>query len=114
MQHATIKLGGWNLNVIKLGGSFLFFAFLLKALEAIYLLLVTLEKLGVAGNDSNLVTQLLIGGWALGRGNTMTALDFLGNLFGPISGILFWLGLAVGSAIIYTSFMESSLKEKKK
>jgi hypothetical protein len=113
MQNSTIKIGGSKVNLFQLGGTFLLFACAMKAIESIYLMLVTLEKLKVVSNDPTLATSLLVGGWSLGNG-VVSGWDFFGNLLGPVAGILIWSGFAFLAGMVYTKTKTFFGKEEKK
>ena len=94
-----LRVGGRDFHLLKLGGSFLTFAFVLKALEAAYQILVATSKAMYAYYNPTVITQFF--GWGLRAPLHFTGEDVLGVLLGPVANFLFWLGLAVFALMIY-------------
>lgn len=94
-----LKLGDRRFHLLKLAGAFFVFSFVLKALEAAYMVFVTANKAIYAQIRPDLIGQLF--GWSIGAPYSFTQEDFLGVMLGPVANFLFWLGLAVVALMIY-------------
>lgn len=96
-----LKIGGKNVHLLKLAGSFFVFAFVLKALEAAYAVFVTVNKAIYANANPSLIAHLF--GWSIAAPARFSSEDIVGVLLGPIANFLFWMGLAVLALIVYQS-----------
>jgi len=96
-----LKIGGRNVHLLKLAGSFFVFAFVLKALEAAYQVFVTVNKAIYAQANPTLINYLF--GWSIAAPAHFSNEDVVGVMLGPIANFLFWMGLAILALIIYQS-----------
>ncbi len=95
------KIGGKNLHLLKLAGSFFVFAAVLMVAFSAYKIFVTVDKANYAQLRPEAVTQLF--GWGIGAPYYFGSEDVLGVLLQPIAEFLFWLGTAVIALMIYQS-----------
>ncbi len=94
-----LSVGGRRFHLLKLSGAFFLFAFVLKALEAAYMVFVTVNKAIYAQARPELIVQLF--GWSISAPYNFTGEDVVGVVMGPIAAFLFWLALATAALIVY-------------
>lgn len=99
------KFGDTKLHLLKLAGSFLIVTFMLKVMQAAYLIFLTMEKVKAAEVNPNLIPQFF--GWTMNATAYPSSpapfvlQDIIGVLLGPTADFMLWLGLLVVALMIY-------------
>lgn len=99
------NLGDTKLHLLKLAGSFLIVTFMLKVMQAAYVIFLTMEKVKAAEVNPTLIPQLF--GWTMGATAYPSSpapfmmQDIIGVLLSPTADFMLWLGLLVVSLMVY-------------
>ena len=98
-----LNIGKRKIHLVKMIGSFLLIAAILKVFESVYQLILVSNQAAQAMVNAETAKELfgycIECGGATARG--FTGQDVLGVMLGPFAGLLFWIAITIVAIMIY-------------